>query len=54
MVERRLLTEQFVREVRPPATGERWIADTKQRGFGLRLWATSGGAGKAFGVRIVK
>ena len=53
MVERRLPTEQLVREVRPPVTGERWISDTKQCGFGLRLWATTAGAGKkAYGVWI--
>jgi integrase len=53
MVERRLLTEQFVTKVRPPQIGERWIADTKQRGFGLRLWPSVNGDGKAFALRVL-
>jgi hypothetical protein len=40
--------------VLPPDKGERWISDTKLRGFGLRLWATRTGAGKAFGVRVAR
>jgi hypothetical protein len=52
MVERRMLTREFVRTVTPPARGELWIADTKLKGFGLRLWATPSGVGKAFGLRI--
>lgn len=52
MVERRLLTPEFVQSVMPPHQGERWIADSKLRGFGLRLWATPNGIGKAFGLRI--
>jgi hypothetical protein len=46
-----LLTPEFVRAVKPPAKGERWIADTKLKGFGLRLWATPSGVGKAFALR---
>lgn len=52
MVERRRLTREFVRLTTPPARGERWIADTQLRGFGLRLSATPSGVGKAFGLRI--
>ena len=51
MVERALLCKSIVDEATPPASGERWIADTKQRGFGLRLWASTGGGGKAFAIR---
>jgi len=50
MVQRRLLTTDFVNNVLPPKKGELWIADTKVRGFGLRLFA-SGGEGKSFCVR---
>jgi hypothetical protein len=32
--------------------GERWIADTKIRGFGLRLWSTKSGGQKAFALRV--
>jgi len=51
MVQRRLLTPDFVNNIRPPENGELWIADTKVRGFGLRLFA-SGGGGKSYCVRI--
>jgi hypothetical protein len=53
MVERRLLTADFVNRATPPDLGERWIADTKLRGFGLRLWRTSSGEGKALAIRVV-
>lgn len=49
---KRLLTKKFVNEVMPPEQGEVWIADTKVRKFGLRLWATKSGGGKAFCVRV--
>lgn len=52
MVERRLLTPQFVFAAKPPDKGERWISDTKIRGFGLRLWATKSGGAKAFAIRV--
>src|SRR5262245_17394385 len=52
MAERRLLTEEFVNAVEPPPRGEKWIADTEVRGFGLRLWRTTTGEGKAFGIRV--
>lgn len=45
---RRFLTEEFVSKAQPPEKGERWIADTGVRGFGLRLWAPNG---KAFAIR---
>lgn len=47
-----MLTVTFVLRIRLPLSGERWIADTKLRGFGLRLWATPSGIGKAYGIRI--
>src|ERR1700678_936182 len=53
MVERRLLTTTFVDEAVPPDRGERWIADTKLSGFGLRLWRTTRGEGKAYAIRTV-
>ena len=53
MVERWHLTPKFVHSVSPPQNGERWIADTKLKGFGLRLWATRSGGNKAFAVRIL-
>ena len=51
MVERRLLTTSFVDAATPPENGERWISDTKLRGFGLRLWPSTHGEGKAFAIR---
>lgn len=53
MVERRQLTPEFVHRVTPPTRGECWFADTKIRGFGLRLWATRSGGNKAFAIRTV-
>jgi hypothetical protein len=52
MVERARLTSQLVFEAKCPRQGERWIADTKIKGFGLRLWATKSGGQKAFAVRV--
>lgn len=49
---KRLLTPEFVNEVSPPEKGERWIADTKVRNFGLRLWATKSGGSKAYCLRL--
>jgi hypothetical protein len=51
LVERVLLTPEFVDTALPPGRGERWIGDTEISGFGLRLWATRSGEGKAFAVR---
>lgn len=51
MVERRLLTSDFVTGVIPPTRGERWIADTKIPGFGLRLWSTNEVGQKAYALR---
>lgn len=53
MVRRAVLTEDFVRSVEPPDRGEVWIADTRLRGFGLRLWAGKSGHGAAFAIRTV-
>jgi hypothetical protein len=53
MVERRLLTPEFVHSASPPPHGERWIADTKLRGFGLRLWTNRSGGNKAFALRVL-
>lgn len=53
MVRRRLLTTDFVNSISPPAQGECWVADTKLRGFGLRLWKTTRGEGKAFAIRAI-
>ena len=51
LVERVLLTPEFVDTALPPGRGERWIGDTEISGFGLRLWATRSGEGKAFALR---
>lgn len=54
MVRRAILTETFVDEVEPPSKGEQWIADTKIRGFGLRVWRNKDGrCGKAYCVRSI-
>jgi len=52
MVERAKLTPRLVFEAACPNRGERWIADTKIKGFGLRLWATKSGGQKAFAIRV--
>ncbi len=52
MVERARLTSRFVFEAACPTQGERWIADTKIKGFGLRLWSTKSGGQKAFALRV--
>jgi hypothetical protein len=52
MVERARLTPQLVFEAKCPNQGERWIADTKIKGFGLRLWSSKSGGEKAFAVRV--
>ncbi len=51
MVQRRLLTAEFVNSVKSPQKGEQWIADTKIKGFGLRIFA-SNGIGKSFAIRV--
>jgi hypothetical protein len=51
LVDRQTLTAELVNAITPPKHGERWIADTEIPGFGLRLWATSSGEGKAFAIR---
>ena len=51
MVQRRFLTPNFVNSVQPPAKGEVWIADTKIKGFGLRLFASSR-TGKSLSIRL--
>src|SRR5882757_10676330 len=52
MVERAELTAKLVFEIECPKAGERWIADTKVSGFGLRLWSTASGGRKAFAIRV--
>jgi hypothetical protein len=51
MVQRAELTPKLVFEIECPKTGELWVADTKIRGFGLRLWSTASGGQKAFAIR---
>jgi hypothetical protein len=51
VIQRTYLTEQYVDEIELPPRGERWIADSAQSGFGLRVWATTNGIGKAYSVR---
>jgi hypothetical protein len=52
LVERLRLTPEFVDAATPPKQGERWVADTVIKGFGLRLWTTRSGEGKAFAIRM--
>lgn len=52
MTKRRVLTSEFVDSVVAPTRGERWISDTKLKGFGLRLWGNKNGGGKAFAIRV--
>ncbi|MEO0682200.1 MAG: hypothetical protein AAF192_17480 [Pseudomonadota bacterium] len=51
MVERRRLDPAFVDAAEAPERGERWIADTAVRGFGLRLWRSAGATRWAFALR---
>lgn len=52
MPERLILTPKLVDQAEPPQRGERWIADLKLRGFGLRLWRSPNGEPKkAYVVR---
>ena len=51
LVERVHLTPELVDAALPPERGERWIGDTDIQGFGLRLWTTTSGEGKAFAIR---
>jgi len=53
MGHRALLTTQYVDAATPPQRGELWISDTELQGFGLRLWATKSGTGKAFSIRCL-
>lgn len=36
-----------------PDHGQRWVADTKLNGFGLRLWGNKFGGQKVFAIRVV-
>lgn len=52
MVQRAILSKTIVDSFEAPMRGEAWIADTKLRGFGLRVWRSPSGAPKAaFSVR---
>jgi hypothetical protein len=51
LIERLHLTSEFINAAIPPERGERWIGDAEISGFGLRLWATRSGEGKAFAIR---
>lgn len=54
MAQKAILTRALVDQCEAPSTGETWIADTKQRGFGLRIRAdNAGGAIKSYCVRTV-
>lgn len=53
MVERASLTPTLVDGLIPPTKGERWIADTKVRGFGLRMWTSRTGEPKMrYAIRV--
>lgn len=50
---RRLLTKDVVDTAKPPQKNEYWIADTRIRGFGLRVWKSpSGKIKKSYALRI--
>jgi len=52
MVERAILSQSIVDFAGAPQVGEKWIADTKVQGFGLRVWRKADGSvGKAYCVR---
>lgn len=53
MVQRAILSQKLVDQAEIPASkNEHWIADTKQRGFGLRLWRNPRGqVKKAYCIR---
>lgn len=52
MVERAFLTKELVDSATAPDSGERWIADSQIRGFGLRIWSNQNGEPTVrFGVR---
>ena len=51
MVRRAEVTPELVNRTQPPDHGEIRIADTKCDGFGLRVWRTAGGVGRAFDLR---
>lgn len=53
MVHRAMLTKEHVDAVDAPINGEIWIADTIQKGLGLRVWRSGAGTlGKAYCVRL--
>lgn len=52
MVERAILTPRLVENLEPPMSGELWVADTLQKGFGLRMWRSPvGEPRKAYCIR---
>lgn len=54
MVERAILSKRIVDEADAPARGERWVSDTIQRGFGLRIWRSpKGESRKAYCIRAL-
>ena len=54
MVDRAILTQIIIDEAEAPISGERWISDTHQKGFGLRIWrAKNGETRKAYCIRAV-
>lgn len=52
MVERVHLTEDVVKVLTPPIEGEKWVADSVVRGFGIRLWSTKRGGHGAYAIRV--
>ncbi len=51
MVERRILTKDFLKNLEAPVSGERWISDTQIRGFGVRVWSYNGALKFAYAIR---
>jgi hypothetical protein len=53
MIERAILTKKFVDFAQQPKSGKTWIADTKLKGFDLRLWSTKSGGNRALSIRVL-
>lgn len=52
MAQRIKLTSDYVDNLRPPQSGEKWISDIIIKGFGLRIWGGKN-SGKSFAIRVI-
>lgn len=46
------LTPEFVDSLKSPFRGEEWVGDIDVKGFGVRLWSSSGGGNIAYAIRV--